>query len=259
LCYCGFNSGHTPWATPQALFCDDGFFWDRVSQTIFQGWLWSAILLITASWVPRITGVSHRCQAPMGIFNVGIFLPMPSACWCFDALCFSTHPLRRLYSQTLQIENVGLQTLCGYRTSDREQAFLLQSKGSSYIWDTSATLSGVRVQSHVRVGEQPRSLWLGAGSWLALRNAWVWSSHTQQWVTAHEWPIVPLPGSVQSWALLIPIISKWKPGVRSFSVLSEQDSRSCQSPRAPLLWRRVRYPCYNNSPKVVPVHNGVEN
>jgi hypothetical protein len=38
----------TTWAAPPALFCD-GFFRDRVSQTICLGWLWPAILLISAS------------------------------------------------------------------------------------------------------------------------------------------------------------------------------------------------------------------
>jgi hypothetical protein len=36
------------------------FFWDRVLQTICPDWLWTSILLISASWVARITGVSHR-------------------------------------------------------------------------------------------------------------------------------------------------------------------------------------------------------
>jgi hypothetical protein len=31
-----------------------GFFWDRVSQTIFPGWLWAVILLISASQVARL-------------------------------------------------------------------------------------------------------------------------------------------------------------------------------------------------------------
>jgi hypothetical protein len=36
-------------------FCDR-YFWDRVSQTICLGWLWTSILLISASCVTRITG-----------------------------------------------------------------------------------------------------------------------------------------------------------------------------------------------------------
>jgi hypothetical protein len=48
----------TAWATPAALFYDgvleigslELFAWD---------WLWTAILLISASWVVRITGMSH--------------------------------------------------------------------------------------------------------------------------------------------------------------------------------------------------------
>jgi hypothetical protein len=61
LQYWGLNSGPTPWATPPAPFCE-GFFWDRVSQTFCPGWLWITVLLISASWVARITGMSHQCQ-----------------------------------------------------------------------------------------------------------------------------------------------------------------------------------------------------
>jgi hypothetical protein len=39
-------------------FCE-GYFWDRVSRTVCPGWLWTMILLISVSWVARITGVSH--------------------------------------------------------------------------------------------------------------------------------------------------------------------------------------------------------
>jgi hypothetical protein len=47
------------WATPPALFCI-GYFQARVSRTICLGWPWTMILLITVSWVARITGVSHQ-------------------------------------------------------------------------------------------------------------------------------------------------------------------------------------------------------
>jgi hypothetical protein len=40
----------------------DGFFQDKVLQTICQSWLWTVILLMSASWVARITGMSYRCQ-----------------------------------------------------------------------------------------------------------------------------------------------------------------------------------------------------
>jgi hypothetical protein len=42
-----------------STFCG-GFFRDRVLRTICLGWLQTAILLISASWVTRITGVSHQ-------------------------------------------------------------------------------------------------------------------------------------------------------------------------------------------------------
>jgi hypothetical protein len=38
------------------------YFHDRVLWTICPDWLWTSILLISASWVARITGVSHRAQ-----------------------------------------------------------------------------------------------------------------------------------------------------------------------------------------------------
>jgi hypothetical protein len=37
----------------------EGFFRDRVSWTVCSGWFWTLILLISVSWVARITGVSH--------------------------------------------------------------------------------------------------------------------------------------------------------------------------------------------------------
>jgi hypothetical protein len=47
------------------FFCD-GCFWDRVSRTIFLSWLRTVILRISASWVAKITGVSHWC--PLFLF-----------------------------------------------------------------------------------------------------------------------------------------------------------------------------------------------
>jgi hypothetical protein len=41
---------------------------DRVSWTIALGWLWTAILLICASWVARITWVNHWCPALVCLF-----------------------------------------------------------------------------------------------------------------------------------------------------------------------------------------------
>jgi hypothetical protein len=46
--------------SPIPIFCDR-VFWDRASQTICPGWFRTVILLIFASWVARMTGVSHWC------------------------------------------------------------------------------------------------------------------------------------------------------------------------------------------------------
>jgi hypothetical protein len=59
--YWSLNSGPTPWATLPATFYD-GFFWDRILQTICPGWLWTSLLLTSASWVDRMTDMSHQCS-----------------------------------------------------------------------------------------------------------------------------------------------------------------------------------------------------
>jgi hypothetical protein len=40
-------------------------FWNRVSWTICSGWFWTPVLLISASWVVRVTGVSHQHLAQL--------------------------------------------------------------------------------------------------------------------------------------------------------------------------------------------------
>jgi hypothetical protein len=67
FCFCGFFffCSTRPWT--QGLHLEPlhqpyfvmGFFRDRVSWTICPSWFWTMILLISASWVARITGMSH--------------------------------------------------------------------------------------------------------------------------------------------------------------------------------------------------------
>jgi hypothetical protein len=64
-CMCTHTHAHTHTHTHThthifflPFFCD-GLFRDRVSRTICLGWLWTAILLFSATWVARITGMSH--------------------------------------------------------------------------------------------------------------------------------------------------------------------------------------------------------
>jgi hypothetical protein len=68
LQYRGLNSGPSPWATPPTLVLWR-VFWDRVWWTICPGSLQTAILLISASWVARITDVSHGCPA-LGLYLI---------------------------------------------------------------------------------------------------------------------------------------------------------------------------------------------
>jgi hypothetical protein len=61
LCVCvwywGLNSGPSPWATPPVLFL---FFKIGSHGTTCLSWLWTDSLLVSASWVARITCVSHQ-------------------------------------------------------------------------------------------------------------------------------------------------------------------------------------------------------
>jgi hypothetical protein len=67
-------------------------FWDRVSKTICPGWLHTTILLISASWVARITDMSHRCQAPMSIFVFLQFLQPIFTNFFFNFWCWEVNP-----------------------------------------------------------------------------------------------------------------------------------------------------------------------
>jgi hypothetical protein len=59
----------------QPFFVKVFFFWDRILWTICQGWLWIMILLISTSWVARITGVSHGAWL-VPIFNSFGYIPI---------------------------------------------------------------------------------------------------------------------------------------------------------------------------------------
>jgi hypothetical protein len=104
VCVCDtgtWTQGLHLWATPPALFLWR-VFQDKVSWTICPSWLRSTILLISASWVARITGVSHQhpakymdlektfdtnCQShstEYAYFN----LPLPTVQWKLTLLDF---------------------------------------------------------------------------------------------------------------------------------------------------------------------------
>jgi hypothetical protein len=65
------------------------FFWDRVSKTTCQGWLRTNILLISASRVARITGVSHQCPANLMSRTFYHRTSQCIVCVCEQSLC---HP-----------------------------------------------------------------------------------------------------------------------------------------------------------------------
>jgi hypothetical protein len=57
--YWDLNSGPSPWATPPTHF----FLFKIGSHELFPGLASNHDPLVSASWVARITGVSHRCLA----------------------------------------------------------------------------------------------------------------------------------------------------------------------------------------------------
>jgi hypothetical protein len=60
LCLLGILS--TTWGTLPNLFCV-WYFQDKISWITCPAWLQTAVLLISASWVVRITGMSHQHPA----------------------------------------------------------------------------------------------------------------------------------------------------------------------------------------------------
>jgi hypothetical protein len=105
------NSGPTSWAT-LALFCN-GFFWDRVLWTICVGWLWTEILLISASWVARMTGVSHQ-HLTDSLFIPHLLMDIwaVSACWSYGWCCCG-HLYSALMDETCFASCLHHFTCCG--------------------------------------------------------------------------------------------------------------------------------------------------
>jgi hypothetical protein len=69
--YWSLNKGlHALLGRPATLPARFGYSQDSILQAIFPGWLWTMILLISASWVARITGVSHRRWLHIIFFNL---------------------------------------------------------------------------------------------------------------------------------------------------------------------------------------------
>jgi hypothetical protein len=62
------SSSHT-----SSSFCS-GYFGNGMSWTICSGWPWATILLISASQVARIIGVSHQCPAAAKFFFFCLFI-----------------------------------------------------------------------------------------------------------------------------------------------------------------------------------------
>jgi hypothetical protein len=75
---------HLRHSTSHVLCC---FFQNRVSQTVCLGWLWTVILLISASWVARITGVSHWCPVQSVFFTKAGWVALP---WNISFSCLTS-------------------------------------------------------------------------------------------------------------------------------------------------------------------------
>jgi hypothetical protein len=84
-------------------------------QTICPDWLWTAILLNCASWVARITGVSHWCLSYFVFFNL---------------LCFGFWDRVVLFSPWLAL---NLRSFCLCLQSARIPG-ICHCDSSAYLW-----------------------------------------------------------------------------------------------------------------------------
>jgi hypothetical protein len=115
-CLLGRHS--TAWATLPALFCV-GYFWDRVSGTICLRWLQTTILLICASWVVMIIGMSHYL-VEMLLFVLVVLGFKCRALWLLSrcSTTWATPPAPEMVFQLLIIDcwpalqNFSIWSLC---------------------------------------------------------------------------------------------------------------------------------------------------
>jgi hypothetical protein len=56
--------------TSPRTFCDVFFFKIVFCEVFALDWLWTSVLLISASWLARIIGKSHECLADQNKFNI---------------------------------------------------------------------------------------------------------------------------------------------------------------------------------------------
>jgi hypothetical protein len=101
LLYWGLNSGLTLWATLPSLFWV-AFFQDRVSRTICSGWLQIVILLISAFWVARITGISLELLFLMVLAVLGRLRVLTF----YFLWCWGWNPMPHAYHWTTQMLEV---------------------------------------------------------------------------------------------------------------------------------------------------------
>jgi hypothetical protein len=78
----------TTWATSASpvFFLFFFFFWDRVLRTICTGWLWTAVLLISVSWVARIIGVILWHLLCFFFWELSVQSVFPFIQWVVDSL-----------------------------------------------------------------------------------------------------------------------------------------------------------------------------
>jgi hypothetical protein len=63
------SSGSNTWST-QTDHCCVGQFQYRVFKTIWLGWFWTSVLLISSYWLAMMTGISHSHQLWLGNFDL---------------------------------------------------------------------------------------------------------------------------------------------------------------------------------------------
>jgi hypothetical protein len=128
----------------QPFFCD-GYFQDRVSQTISPGWLQTAILPISASWAAVITGMSYHylAQTVQGteLSNAGHFdCEFEVGCVGQERLCssWSLGMRQRSFSLATFLDRLvtGDQVMgqCACHVSVFGCSFFYSPRWEEYVW-----------------------------------------------------------------------------------------------------------------------------
>jgi hypothetical protein len=169
---------------------------DRVLRTVCLGWLQTTIPLISASWVARMTGVSHRHPVPWNLnrwgeedwlYNQAKVIPFTNHVWSVSSFTENGLLLKGVPFKFRQLEDKGqFKAKVLTLAEDHLRSFGLFLGSSPASWLSSLDTARIRASLDLCLGENaPRNESLQASKWeeffwLKRTERKEWSSHVPE-------------------------------------------------------------------------------